>query len=61
MDKQETMHFFKWLESTVHRDDRSKVMRQIGQLIADHPDLIKKGRSWPEMRELAERNYPDRD
>lgn len=51
-------HLAAWLLDTVHKDDQMTVLRRICALLADHPDLVET-RSWPEMRELADRNYPD--
>lgn len=56
MDRETAEHFYNWLESTVHMDDQHEVEELIHKLLKDHPDLVET-RSWPEMRELAERNY----
>lgn len=58
MDRATAEHFYAWLEKTVPANEQHNVEQQIHALLRDHPDLIEKGRSWPEMRELAERNYP---
>ncbi len=59
MDYDTAAHFYVWLEKVVADDEQHQVEQQIHCLLRDHPDLIEKGRSWPEMRDLAERNdYP---
>lgn len=51
-------HFYQWLERTVKEDEQHTVEQQIHALLRDHPDLVS-SHSWPEMRCLAERNYPN--
>ena len=57
MDRDTAEHFYAWLARTVPDDEQHTVEQQIHRLLREHPDLIDKGRSWPEMRTLAERNY----
>lgn len=57
MDYQQAEHFLAWLERAVPASEQHTVEQQIHALLHDHPDLIET-RSWPEMRTLAERNYP---
>ena len=58
MDRQTAEHFYAWLERAVVKDEQHSVEQQIHALLRDHPDLVL-SRSWTEMRELAERNYPN--
>jgi hypothetical protein len=57
MDYQTAEHFYAWLDKTVHIEDQHQVEQQIHMLLRDYPELVDT-KSWPEMRELAERNYP---
>ncbi len=47
-------HLEAWLERTVRRGDKAKVRASIMRLLKSDPDLLN-GRSWPELRDLAER------
>jgi hypothetical protein len=46
-------HFYSWVRQYVHKQDQEAVKNGIETLLIDHPDLIEKGYSWPEMRRLA--------
>ena len=48
-------HFQQWLDSTVYDDERSQVEQSIRVLVSEYPDLLER-LSWPEMRDLTERN-----
>jgi hypothetical protein len=48
-------HFKEWIDYTIHVDDKKSVEISIRKLLKDHPDLIEKNYSWPEMRRMAER------
>jgi hypothetical protein len=53
------LHFDQWLTDHVDLNERDRTRDRILALLADHPDLIEEGRSWGEMRELADRRLPD--
>ena len=55
MNQDTAEHFYAWLEAHVRDDEQHTVEQAIHALLADHPDLIDKGRSWPEIRFLAQR------
>ena len=55
MDDFTEKHFRNWLDRTVPDDDRDAVEAVIRELLVEHPDLPER-LSWPEMRNLAERN-----
>ena len=55
-DRGTAEHFYAWLTAQVADDEQSTVEDKIHRLHRDHPDLINT-HSWPEMRQLAERNY----
>lgn len=56
MDRDTAEHFYAWLEKTVHISEQHEVEQAIHRLLRDYPELVE-SRTWPEMRELAERNY----
>lgn len=47
-------HFDNWLRVTVFEEERESVKSSIMKVLADNPDLIDKGYSWPELRVMAE-------
>lgn len=49
-------HFQRWLDQNTTEDDRVVTEQGIRRMVAEYPELIEKGRSWPEIRALAERN-----
>lgn len=53
LDRFTIEHFYKWLEITVDYRDRPHVERLIFDLLRGDP-LLLEGRSWPELRALAE-------
>ena len=55
MDTLTENHFQTWLTSTVCDADRDQVETGIRALVAGYPDLLDR-MSWPEMRDLVERN-----
>lgn len=55
MDPWTENHLQRWLDVTIVEDDRVAVEAGIRRFVEDHPDLIENGRSWPEIRALAER------
>jgi hypothetical protein len=59
MGSYETEHLNRWIMTQFASDQADEAMElraQIIRLVSDHPDLIEKGRSWPELRSLVERN-----
>ncbi len=48
-------HLDAWLADHVHPADRDDVLDGILSILDEHADLIERGRSWPEIRALAER------
>ena len=59
MDYDTAAHFYAWLNITVREDEQHQVEQQIHALLRDEPELIEQGRSWTEMRDLAEyADYP---
>jgi hypothetical protein len=48
-------HFKAWGERTLFPEHRKTTMRKMVKLLKNHPTLIKEGRSWTEIRDLAER------
>ena len=58
MSYDDAEHFYAWLEKTVHEGDQYVVEQQIHAILKDHPTLISEGKSWPEMRRMAEASYP---
>ena len=59
MDRETADHFYTWLDRTVALDEQHGVEQAIHRLLREYPEMIEQGRSWPEMRTLAERNYAD--
>ena len=55
MDDFTEKHLKNWIDKTVHRNERDKVESSIREVLKDHPDLLEKNYSWPEMRMLTER------
>ena len=53
MDDYTKAHFDRWVKSTIPKEDEEIVRRQILSLLRDDPGLIV-GRSWPELRIIAE-------
>ncbi len=56
MDLSTELHLMTWLEAKVPAVDRKDVQADIRRIVADHPDLLARGDSWPEIRRLAERS-----
>lgn len=54
-DQQTDEHFRAWLVRSVPEDERLRTNALIRALAAEFPDLLER-LSWPEMRNLAERN-----
>ena len=54
MDRQTAEHFYLWLTEHVIEEEQHEVEHGIHRLLRAHPTLIAEGRSWPEMRHLAE-------
>ena len=54
MDLHTRQHFQKWLSSAVEPGQRAKTRRRITLLLEVDPELLQ-GRSWPELREMAEK------
>lgn len=56
MNRETAEHFYAWLERAVHISEQHSVEQAIHRLLRDYPELVET-HSWPQMRELAERNY----
>ena len=54
MDRETAEHFYAWLDRFVHEGDQHEVEQQIHALLEEHPTLIDEGKSWSEMRAMAE-------
>lgn len=54
MDRDTAEHFYAWLDRYVHESDQHEVEQQIHALLREYPDLVEQGKSWPEMRTMAE-------
>ena len=44
-----------WLQRTVLGEEYTVVLDSMLAFIHDYPDILAEGRSWPEIRSLAER------
>jgi hypothetical protein len=55
MTRETAEHFYNWLFAHVAEDEQHSVEQAIHSLLRNHPDLADH-MSWPEMRNLAERN-----
>jgi diketogulonate reductase-like aldo/keto reductase len=55
MDRDTAEHFYCWLTNHVADDEQHEVEQSIHKLVRDYPDLVER-MSWPEIRNLAERN-----
>lgn len=53
MDEITAMHFETWLEQTQRPEDADGIRTDIREVLDDHPDLIEKSYSWPEMLRMA--------
>lgn len=56
MDDFSKKHLEAWLQATVHWTEIETVRKKILALLEQYPELLET-HSWPEMRELAERNF----
>lgn len=56
MDKFTQSHLCHWAEQTIPAHLQFGVIQSIQNLVHDHPNLVET-HTWPEMRDLAERNY----
>jgi hypothetical protein len=58
MDSFTQQHLAAWAVRDLHEDERAEVVGRMLALVSECPDLIAEvgGRSWPEIRDLAERN-----
>jgi hypothetical protein len=54
MDPDNEAHFETWLDRTVPDEQRGAVESSMRKVLADHPELVEEGRSWPEIRRMAE-------
>ena len=52
----ERQHLEQWLERARNPEFRDATRKLITDLVADYPDLVESGRSWPEILALAERD-----
>ncbi len=55
MSRETAEHFYAWLERTVATCDQHGVEQSIHALLSEYPSLPDEGRSWSEIRALAER------
>ena len=55
MDRSTAEHFYTWLESAVHIEEQHDVEQKIHTLLREYPELPNEGKSWPEMRDMADR------
>lgn len=55
MDEFTQQHLNRWLEWTCNANFRDARRTLIVDFVADHPDLITRGDSWPDILRLAER------
>jgi hypothetical protein len=50
-------HFQRWLDHTIHDDEREEVESGIRELVESDPDLMSgSGHSWSELRDMARKN-----
>uniref|UniRef100_A0A6M3LU18 Uncharacterized protein n=1 Tax=viral metagenome TaxID=1070528 RepID=A0A6M3LU18_9ZZZZ len=55
MDEYTKEHLETWLKFTIHRDEIASVRSKMIKFSEEHPELIKEGWSWPEIRKATER------
>ena len=55
MDQFTTDHLTAWIVDTVFEDDRASVHAAILDFVREHPVVVERGDTWPEIRMLAER------
>jgi hypothetical protein len=53
MDRETAEHFYAWLEKTVHISEQHDVEQGIHAILREHPELVEKGYSWPEIGNMA--------
>jgi len=56
MDPQVEEHLKAWLEARVPEKERLVTERLLRDLLTDHPFLLTRNYSWPELFAMAERN-----
>lgn len=56
MDDFTTQHLERWLEQTCNEDFRDARRTLIVAFVADYPDILARGDSWPQILALAERD-----
>ena len=54
MDYETAEHFYLWIDG-VHIEDQHTVEQDIHAFLREYPEVVSEGRSWPEIRTLAER------
>lgn len=55
-DEYTEKHFQRWLDHTIHDDEREEVESGIRQVVEDDPSLMEgSGHSWSELRDMARR------
>lgn len=54
MDTENEAHFQAWLDRTIPEDSRESVESSMRKVMADNPEMVDEGRSWPEIRKLAD-------
>lgn len=54
MDAYTAQHLEKWLAHVARDEEKDTLRDSILKLVADHPDLLERGYSWPEMRRMTE-------
>jgi len=54
IDEGTLAHLKNWADWELYDDERDAVIARILEFIAENPDYIERGYSWPEIRERAE-------
>ena len=53
MDYQQAEHFYNWLERKYLIEDQHEIEERIHAALREYPDLLERGKSWPEVLEYA--------
>lgn len=59
MDRETAEHFYAWLDRYIHISEQHETEQLIHKILREHPDLVEKGYSWPEIRNMAEYAYSE--
>ena len=55
MDDWTNKHLLEWLDSAyIDRDEAARMYFEIRAFVADYPDVLERGSSWPEIRFLVD-------